>query len=342
MAVKAQLVRHNGIAGKLVPEEPQEELRRRIGMIWISWCSGKSKHTLKARSADIRKFGRFIYIDDRDLPSDEVPIESAMLVYWMLRKGREEAEAVTAKFIRWMEENAQTDTTRARAVASLRSWAEHLRSSDAVACNLSRIPVPKFDPYSNAEGPPMEAVVRALDQLNEERMEEPGTDKSDRAARDYAIAMIVIMSLMRREELRNLRWADIGLDKEGRPEAKFVGKGGRRRRSGIGDSGAEALQLWHERVTDRLGHPKKTDFIFCKLNGRQISGARIYQISKRMVGTGPHGMRHTGATAIGVRNLLAASRKLGHKNLSTTKVYMDEMVSTEGEAIEILEGKLGL
>lgn len=330
-----------GLARRL--EDPAElaqlfdpQVLKRISVLLRGWCSGRSAQTKRARFCDLRQFA--IFVRGEDEGAGVMPVRSAALVLAMLREGEEYAEAVVSLYIDSVRESGYADTTRARRITTLRSWAAHLRRKGVAGCDLQGVPVPRFDAYNNAEGAPIEVVIAVVAQLEEKAESSTGKERF-LAVRDRAILVMLMLSFARRSELLGLNWCDIDADNEERTRLKVIAKGGRREWKDVGKMGADTLQQWNEEYVGRFGPPLASGPVFVSLNGDRLSQSRLYDIVKTLTGKGPHGMRHTGATAL-ADDIVSAHEKLGHSSLDTTKVYIDKLRKSAAKGTATLTSML--
>lgn len=162
-----------------------------------------------------------------------------------------------------------------------------------------------------------------------------------RDRRDRVIIELFLTTGIRRQELANLEIDDVDLEtkhlrirraKGGAPQVKFLG---RRVRSLLRSYLAE-----RRRQTDA-----ETVALFLSSQGTRLSPAQIanrvhFWLRKSGItkSLGPHGLRHTFATALHdrTRDIRVVQEALGHANLATTEIYTHVNNTRLEEAIDEL------
>ncbi|MGC2652290.1 MAG: tyrosine-type recombinase/integrase [Mycobacterium sp.] len=112
------------------------------------------------------------------------------------------------------------------------------------------------------------------------------------------------------------------------------GKGDKARLAGIDEGALLHVARW---IDTRRGLGIKGRVLFCTLNGTALSPRYVRAMLKRMADrvvidkrVHPHGLRHTHAAEL-ERDGLAVSaiqQQLGHRNLSTTAIYLNHISPT--------------
>ncbi len=132
-------------------------------------------------------------------------------------------------------------------------------------------------------------------------------------------------------------WRSEGVEaslKDSAYELDGYGKGGRRRVVPVGAEVIEAVDAYLNSRKHRLGSFSPTDRLFVRGDGRPFSrGTLDYLVSTwfRRAGVAPppgslaHALRHTYATLLvdNGASLPEVQRLLGHRDLSTTQVYLE-------------------
>ncbi|XP_069599306.1 tyrosine recombinase XerD-like [Ranitomeya imitator] len=142
----------------------------------------------------------------------------------------------------------------------------------------------------------------------------------DDGLREKLLVLLLYGSGLRVSEAISLLWRNIKY-----PFIRIIGKGNKERCVPIGDMTYEILQKWQNRC------PIKSDYIFPSTKcGNYMTRQRAFQIIKKITAdsgidaVSPHVLRHAFATHIleNGGNLMGIKKMLGHKNLSTTEIYM--------------------
>jgi site-specific recombinase XerD len=194
------------------------------------------------------------------------------------------------------------------------------------------------DPVAGLEGPgradwkpkPLELVELA-------RVIEAAATPDRRARhpwpeRDGALVAVFTGAGVRLGEAIALRVDDVEA-RDRAPRLRLYGKGGRRRVVPVGPEVVEAVDAYLESRLARLGRYAPTDPLFVRADGRPFTrGTMDYLVAGwfRRAGVAPppgslaHALRHTYATLLvdTGASLPEVQRLLGHRDLSTTQVYL--------------------
>jgi site-specific recombinase XerD len=154
------------------------------------------------------------------------------------------------------------------------------------------------------------------------------------ATRDRAIIELLYGSGVRRAELAGLNLDDVDL---GARVAMVTGKGNKRRMVPLTEAAAMAMQSYlHVR-------PATTDRAFFLSNRNARLGLRqVWQIVKDYAAQSgvdratTHAMRHSFATHFidGGGDVSSLQRLLGHANISTTQIYIDQSIAQLQKAFD--------
>ncbi|MDR3709042.1 MAG: tyrosine recombinase [Capsulimonadaceae bacterium] len=246
-----------------------------------------------------------------------------------IENGCGEAAGVTSTLLRAylavMQERGLAKTSRARKVASLRSFFAFLAKR-------------RYIPNSPAAGLRAPKLSRGLPKfLRSDEidilMSAPLRDGADPdlGARDVALLEMLYASGMRAGELVKLEIGDLDLN---RGIARVIGKGDKERIVLLGDHAKTALATYlgppRQRLVDACGDARKTRAVFVNRFGRKLSdrGVRLIfdkycaQVSSTLKIT-PHVLRHTFATHLlaGGADLRFVQELLGHSSIVTTQIY---------------------
>ncbi|HEX2273667.1 MAG TPA: tyrosine-type recombinase/integrase [Acidimicrobiales bacterium] len=150
--------------------------------------------------------------------------------------------------------------------------------------------------------------------------------------RDRALVAVFTGAGVRIGEAIALRVDDVEA-RDRAPRLRLYGKGGRRRVVPVGREVVEAVDAYLETRLARLGRYSPTDPLFVRADGRPFTrGTMDYLVAGwfRRAGVAPppgslaHALRHTYATLLvdTGASLPEVQRLLGHRDLSTTQVYL--------------------
>ncbi len=150
--------------------------------------------------------------------------------------------------------------------------------------------------------------------------------------RDRALMGVFAGAGVRIGEVIALRVNDVEA-RDRSPRLRVYGKGGRRRVVPVGPEVIEAVDDYLVSRRDRLGTYRASDELFVRVDGRVFTrGTLDYLVSTwfRRAGVAPppgslaHALRHTYATLLvdNGASLPELQRLLGHRDLSTTQVYL--------------------
>lgn len=137
--------------------------------------------------------------------------------------------------------------------------------------------------------------------------------------REKSMIMLLYGSGLRVSEMIALKWQHVDM-----PFLRVLGKGSKERLVPLSKQTHQTLQQWHQFATP-------SPWIFPSTDPQQhVTRQRVFQIIKKLTrkvglkGVSPHVLRHAFATHIleNGANLLSIKKMLGHKNLSTTEIYM--------------------
>jgi integrase/recombinase XerC len=232
--------------------------------------------------------------------------------------------ALLRKYLASMQERGLAKTSRARKVASLRSFFAFLARRNFVAQSpAAGLRAPKLDrklPHF-LRGDEIDALMTAPLQPD---------NNPDLGARDAAILETLYASGMRAGELVKLDIEDLDL-----PQgiAHVIGKGDKERIVLLGDSAVDAIAAYVENARGRL-IPDKTAIpkgaLFVNRFGRRISDRGVRKMFDKYCAAAsanlkitPHVLRHTFATHLlaGGADLRFVQELLGHSSVATTQIY---------------------
>ncbi|HHV73416.1 MAG TPA: tyrosine-type recombinase/integrase [Thermoanaerobacterium sp.] len=162
-------------------------------------------------------------------------------------------------------------------------------------------------------------------------------DKTFFAYRDYTMIVTLLGTGIRRGELINLRWKDIDLINNG---VTIFGKARKQRTIPITEKLRKELMEYQIFCQQKIKNITQDSYVFCDLNGKQLTTNAINQIFKRIkkvmnfkdVRLSAHTFRHTFAKnwIMNGGDVFSLQRILGHSTLDMTNVY----VSLFGSALK--------
>ena len=278
---------------------------------------GVSPNTLAAYRNDLYQLVEFLGAD-KDAASPAV-------VFSQVRP-----EEMTA-FVLHLHEREYADTTRARKVASARSFFGFLVEEGMVAA----------DPTEDLSSPrlgrslPNALTIEEVESL----LAAPRGEEVD-AIRDRAMIELLYASGMRVSELVSLDLDDIDL---GQGFIRCFGKGSKERIVPIHRHANEAIKAYLAKARSRVANGSSGRATFLNRAGRRLTRQGFWLILQRLASQAgikrkisPHTLRHSFATHLlrGGAPLRNVQELLGHANITTTQVYThltSEHVRTEYE-----------
>ena len=211
----------------------------------------------------------------------------------------------------------QKNTTRARKVASLRSFFKYLYSKAKI--------IPS-DPAVDLESPKITKKLPVYLELDES-IRLLGSVKGENDKRDYCILTLFLNCGMRLSELCGINISSI---KDG--TLKVLGKGGKERTVYLNSACVDSIGEYLK-VRPKLEESSKDcDALFLSERRQRISTKTVqYAVKKYLAAAGldtgkysTHKLRHTAATLMykyGEVDIRALQEILGHESISTTEIY---------------------
>ena len=285
---------------------------------YMETVKGRSENTINGYYIDLRTFFRFLLIERGLAPSvpDKQPdistIDIALLKTVTLND--------LFEFMNYTKtDRANSNTTRARKVSSLRQFFHYLSDithqlDDDPAKNLS---LPKLP----SRMPKYLTLEQALQLLSL-----PATGgNSQYAERDYCILTLLLNCGLRRAEIAGLNLSDVKSDHT----LRVIGKGNKERILYLNEACQKALEAYLPKRPTEGTKDKKA--LFYGHTKERISLQGIHYIVKGYLKQidgaeelSTHKLRHTAATLMyqqGGVDILVLKEILGHKNLGTTEIY---------------------
>lgn len=276
---------------------------------------GKSEKTIQEYYYDLRTFFRYIKLTTRpgfkdtdfnsidvcDITLDDIKkIDLADLYSFM-------------SFTSRIREN--TSVTRARKVASLRSFYKYL---------FSKAKLIEYNPAAELDSP--KVVHRLPRYLNvDESIQLLESVEGKNKVRDYAILVLFLNCGLRLSELVGINLSDIRGD-----TLTVMGKGKKERTIYLNQACLEAIDAYR-RIRPVEG-VKDKDALFLSERKQRISPKTVqYLVKKYIAAAGldtrkysTHKLRHTAATLMykhGNVDIRALQSILGHESIATTEIY---------------------
>lgn len=260
---------------------------------------GLSRHTLSAYQRDVTGFQH--YLRDQQV-SDPRKMSPPLL----------------AAFLEHLHRGGLAASSRARALAAVRSFFRFLKQEGVVSAN----PTVSLRSTSRARRLPrtlsLEEVTRLLDLPH-------GTTPEDH--RDRAMVEVLYAAGLRVSELIALRMDQCNLDVG---YVRITGKGDKQRVVPIGRPAVEEVQSYVLGARPMLLKQRSSRFVFVSRRGTPLTRQAFWKLLRaRAQRAGiaripsPHMLRHSFATHLLQRgaDLRSVQAMLGHSDLATTQIY---------------------
>lgn len=323
------------ITGHLVSAAPgpvaeEDKVRRLVA----DFFAGRKETTLRTYRQGLADFARFLELDTTP---DAVGV--------LLSKGPGEANHLALTYRADLIERGLAPNTINSRLTALRSVVRLARRIGMVVWTLE-VDGAKGGAYRDTAGPGLDICRRMLEEVNR-RMDGPLRQRG-KAARDRAILRLLFDLALRRSSVTNLDVDDIDLDAGTiRVWAKGADDGERQTRA-LPKATAEALREWIDLRGDQPG----ALFVALDRNskGSRLSGTSVWRIVDdiaQAVGASvwPHALRHGRITEVvdRSRDIRLGRVQGGHKSISTTQLYIDNLEGREldTEASRIAADALG-
>lgn len=285
---------------------------------YMETIKGTSSNTVKEYYFDLRTFLRFLKVRyklvESDVEFDQIIIDDIDL---------ETIKRVTIQdlhaYISFTDKKrSNSSSTRARKVASVRSFFKYLHS---------RVNLLDENPSLYLEFPKIDGrhpVYLTLDQ-SENLLNKVLMNPNDLyRARDYAIVMLFLNCGLRLSEL-----SSIDIDKiNGEDTLTVIGKGNKERTIFLNEACVQAIKDY---LDIRPVVPSEKALFLSKRKQRMSNRAIQHMIDKYIEKSGldpsiysTHKLRHTAATLMykyGNVDIRALQEILGHESVSTTQIY---------------------
>lgn len=284
-------------------------------LIYIENIQGKSQNTSKSYYYDLSYFYKYlkIYFGNKSLDIDiqEIDISDVDITY--LKKVNLNLVYEYMNFLNRERDNSPR--SRARKIASLRSYFKYLHKSGILAEN----------PLAELESIKLRKVLPVYFTL-EDSMSLLSSIEGKNAVRDYCIITLFLNCGMRLAELVGINIADIRGDM-----LTVVGKGNKERTIYLNQACLDALANYMEVRNSMRATASDKNALFLSSRNQRISRRTVQHIVEtnvKKLGLDPHKytthkLRHTAATLMyqaGV-DIRVLQSILGHEQLSTTEIY---------------------
>lgn len=216
--------------------------------------------------------------------------------------------------------------TRARKLASLRSFVRYLRSAGAI----------DHDPTEGLEAPfRRRSLPKTLTQHHAESLLDQAAPTKT-PLRDQALLELAYSAGLRVAELVGVDIADLDM---AQGAVRVRGKGNKERVALFGQACRRAVEAYvaEERTASAQGAP-----LFTNDKGARLTARTVQRVVKRWAlaaglpaDVSPHTLRHSFATHLldGGADLKTVQQLLGHENLATTQIYTHVSVERLREAV---------
>lgn len=242
------------------------------------------------------------------------------------------ADCTRDTLLQFLRTNAPQPTTRARKLATLRSFFRYARRAKLVS----------VDPTVGLESPiRRRRLPKALNQHQAvDLLDQDPQVKSP--LRDQAILELMYATGMRASEVVALNLGEVDFDNL---TIVVHGKGNKERIVLFSETSARALRQF---VTHERNKPTSGDPMFTNQKGERITTRTLQNIVKRWAAnsglppsTSPHTLRHSFATHLldGGAELKTVQQLLGHESLATTQVYTHVSIERLRDAVNAAHPK---
>ena len=284
-------------------------------LIYIENIQGKSAKTAENYFYDLRGFYRFLKFKFCNLPID-ISFDDISVMDIDLSYIKKVDLNLIYEYMNFLNrERLNGPTSRARKIASLRSYFKYLHKSGILEEN----------PTAELETIKLRKKLPTYITLEDSLSLLSGVDGKN-AVRDYCILTLFLNCGMRLAELVSINITDIRGD-----VLTVVGKGNKERTIYLNEACINALNNYLEVRKTLTATASDKNALFLSAQHRRISRRsvqHIVEVNIKKLGLDPHKytthkLRHTAATLMyqaGV-DIRALQEILGHEQLSTTEIY---------------------
>ncbi len=284
-------------------------------LLYIENIQGKSPRTALSYYYDLRAFYRFLKVKKNNL-SDDCDFDLIDVLDIDISYLSTVDLNLVYEYMNFLNrERSNSPSSRARKIASIKSYYRYLYKSKIIAEN----PMADLETIKLTKRLPVHFTLEDSVQLLE------GIDGKN-ALRDYCIITLFLNCGMRLAELVSINTTDIRGDK-----LTVIGKGDKERTVYLNDACLDAIDAYMTVRKNQSPTASDRNALFLSSRNRRISRRtvqHIVEINVKKLGLDPHKftthkLRHTAATLMyqsGV-NIRALQKILGHKQLTTTEIY---------------------
>lgn len=280
-----------------------------LRVAWVAWMGGRPAETTRARAADLRSLGAFA--GRSDATAEEIAAALA---------GRD-SRSVRALVAAWTTEQTArgiAGTTIRRRIATVSSWFRELELHDLAAAPV--LQRPDVAAYQRGECPAHARVQLVIAEL-------------DRAGRVAELAALLVLADV---GLRNAELCGAQADAlvHGPPPGISVV-----RKRGVRVTRTLSQRAYRAIVAALDGRTRGP--LLATPRGRPWSSSSLATLIRELELGTPHALRRSGATELYARTSDAelVRQWLGHRNLSTTQLYVRGLSDDAGAATRVLAGE---
>lgn len=285
---------------------------------YIRVIKGSSELTIKEYEYDLNRFLKYVKLSSETKVIDITNFDKTQFKSSDIKL----LEALTPRdiyaYLSFLDkEHRNAPRTRARKLASLRTFFDYLANKSKIISN---------DPCASVDSPKLSKTQPIYLTLNESRelLEVIKEEKNDFIrTRDYAMVTLFLNLGIRLAELRDMNIIDIK-DKS----LRVRGKGDKERTLFVNEACISALNKYLEHRPDI----KDENAMFLSTHNKRISSRSIQsRVEKyiKAIGLDPrlysvHKLRHTAATLLhkyGHTDIRTLQVLLGHESVQTTEIY---------------------
>ena len=285
-------------------------------LIYLTAIKGKSKRTRDEYEYDLTLFLRFLTAVQQDLDVHQIEMIDIQEIDSAFFKDISLEDMYM--FLEYCEEQRKNSAnTRARKVATLKSFFKYLKSKRSII---------EENPAENLETPKVSKRQPIYLSFDEAKTFMKGISSKCHHDRDYCMMIFFLNLGIRVSELCNLNVDSI--------QERFLtvrGKGDKERTVYLNDACMKALNTYLENERPNIKDSANNQALFLSQKGTRLTRQRVAKIVKQINHSSglekkklsPHKLRHTSATMMykSGADIRSLQQILGHSNVSTTQIY---------------------